>query len=462
MTTQTYKVTGAMFKAALSKMGAYGKQIDTMDNLAASLNTALKQAPKLTRKGIASFMATMMQESAWFRTRTEYGTATKRYDPYRGRTFEQLTWKANYASFGAWCKAQGLVDSADYFVANPTKLSDEQWQWLGGIWYFTARKLWDYANAGNHLAVQRAVNLGSATTTKTPSGWPTRKKAYNACLSAIKAGTATTKTTTTKATTTAKIVPLEKTLANLQSFVKWASAGSSKFRGYEVRGIPYLLGGEVTKPLDWLPLETDHRPTCWDCSELTQFFATIFGEPGLGDGAWLQYPKCKAVAEANWRPGDLIFKKNNSAHGNKVGHVAVLIGKINGAWYVLEAKGHAYGTVVTKLSDFRARYGGAYVRRYPGLVFSGTTATVKVVVYPATIQYGSRGATVKRLQKKLRALGYRGDVAKSHALVVDGDFGAETRRAVRRFQKAKGLVVDGEVGPKTWAQLGITAATNAA
>jgi peptidoglycan hydrolase-like protein with peptidoglycan-binding domain len=36
---------------------------------------------------------------------------------------------------------------------------------------------------------------------------------------------------------------------------------------------------------------------------------------------------------------------------------------------------------------------------------------------------------------------------------VDGKMGKQTRKAVRDFQRANGLVVDGKVGKKTWSLL---------
>ncbi len=52
---------------------------------------------------------------------------------------------------------------------------------------------------------------------------------------------------------------------------------------------------------------------------------------------------------------------------------------------------------------------------------------------------------VKTLQYLLRARG--------HTLSVDGVFGSATDAAVRSFQTSKSLLVDGIVGPQTWAAL---------
>lgn len=60
-------------------------------------------------------------------------------------------------------------------------------------------------------------------------------------------------------------------------------------------------------------------------------------------------------------------------------------------------------------------------------------------------------AAVKSLQEILRAEGYTGP--EGQELPVDGTYGGWTANAVREFQKQQGLVVDGKVGPETWAVL---------
>ncbi|HTV25363.1 MAG TPA: N-acetylmuramoyl-L-alanine amidase [Polyangiaceae bacterium] len=59
-----------------------------------------------------------------------------------------------------------------------------------------------------------------------------------------------------------------------------------------------------------------------------------------------------------------------------------------------------------------------------------------------TLRRGDDGDLVRRLQAML-------------GVDVDGDFGGKTEAAVRMCQRAHGLVPDGIVGPKTWAQLDV-------
>lgn len=63
------------------------------------------------------------------------------------------------------------------------------------------------------------------------------------------------------------------------------------------------------------------------------------------------------------------------------------------------------------------------------------------------LRKGAKGDHVKRAQVRLNAHGF--DTGP-----VDGAFGQKTDAAVRAFQKARGLEVDGEIGPLTWGALG--------
>lgn len=56
------------------------------------------------------------------------------------------------------------------------------------------------------------------------------------------------------------------------------------------------------------------------------------------------------------------------------------------------------------------------------------------------LKRGLKGAPVKRLQEKL-------------GIAADGDFGPGTEEAVRDFQQANGLTVDGIAGPDTFAAM---------
>lgn len=74
----------------------------------------------------------------------------------------------------------------------------------------------------------------------------------------------------------------------------------------------------------------------------------------------------------------------------------------------------------------------------------GNTVNIEMTV----LKKGKKGEQVKTLQRLLLALGY--DLQKYGA---DGSFGGVTDKAVRAFQKANNLSVDGSVGQQTWNKL---------
>lgn len=66
----------------------------------------------------------------------------------------------------------------------------------------------------------------------------------------------------------------------------------------------------------------------------------------------------------------------------------------------------------------------------------------------ALSKFGSQGEEVRRVQKKLKELGYYNGA-------VDGVFGTATKNAVIAFQKNCGITADGVAGPKTLLYLGL-------
>lgn len=134
-----------------------------------------------------------------------------------------------------------------------------------------------------------------------------------------------------------------------------------------------------------------------------------------------------------------------------MGHVGVYIG--NG--YVVEATGHAKGVVKTQL-DGR---GWAFWGKPRWIEYTGETATEVTGETKATeqassvsglplIKYGDKSEAVRAAQLLLIGRGYSCGPDRD-----DGEFGANTRKAVEKFQSAHGLEADGVVGPRTWSRL---------
>ncbi|WP_233261420.1 peptidoglycan-binding protein [Vitiosangium sp. GDMCC 1.1324] len=67
---------------------------------------------------------------------------------------------------------------------------------------------------------------------------------------------------------------------------------------------------------------------------------------------------------------------------------------------------------------------------------------------PRELRLESRGPEVAELQRRLLEAGFDPGA-------TDGVFGVRTETAVKAFQKSRGLIVDGVVGPQTWSALGV-------
>ena len=122
------------------------------------------------------------------------------------------------------------------------------------------------------------------------------------------------------------------------------------------------------------------------------------------------------------------------------GHAGIYIG----GGKVIEARGFNYGVVETEID----RRPWTHWYRLPGLIYEGAARPAEYLPGNRILRRGLRGGDVKRVQEMLMALGYALPL-----FGADGDYGAETENAVRAFQKAANLLVDGLCGSKTIAAL---------
>lgn len=156
-------------------------------------------------------------------------------------------------------------------------------------------------------------------------------------------------------------------------------------------------------------------------------------------------------------PGVLVFMDQ---------HVGVYIGD----GYVVEARGHAYGVVKTKLSERPwtdwgkcpwIEYGKAEQKEENLILSFQRAATVdgfKFPKYGADGQYGDETKSImqKCIIKRRLFYKYKNStklVQRLLGIKQDGLCGKDTEKAIKEFQKKNGLVVDGCVGLNTWLKL---------
>lgn len=143
------------------------------------------------------------------------------------------------------------------------------------------------------------------------------------------------------------------------------------------------------------------------------------------------------------KPGTAVFLYR--ASDNNRHHIGLYIGNDT----VIEAKGTINGVVTSKLSHWD-EWGELKDVDYSGV--TGDEGGKPAVI---VLKNGSKGAAVTELQTTLNKLGF--DCGK-----VDGIFGSKTEAAVRAFQTANGLTVDGKVGEATQKALESASAGNPA
>ena len=164
------------------------------------------------------------------------------------------------------------------------------------------------------------------------------------------------------------------------------------------------------------------------------------------------YRKCSrkgSITTLPDTPGVCVFMAN-------MGHVGVYIG--NGE--VVEAMGHAYGVVKTKVAGRGWAYWGMPEWIDYGAEKPSQSDTPTAIPREEDFTLGFRilregcvGDDVRALQLMLKARGYQCGNYGANGDGADGDFGASTKTKLISYQRVNGLEPDGEAGPDTMSAL---------
>ena len=194
----------------------------------------------------------------------------------------------------------------------------------------------------------------------------------------------------------------------------------------------------------------------YDCAQLTRYACKAAGTE-LVSGANSQWRKVAwekkdTIGSLPDVPGVILYHVNASG---TMTHTGVYIG----GGYAVEARGAKYGVVKTAVKDRTWTHWAAL----PGVLTGEEIPAPKEeeqtqepvtttpqpeagVIDMLTLKSGSRGTQVKVLQFLLDENGH--DCGEA-----DGIFGKKTLAAVKAYQKAKGLTVDGICGKNTWTKI---------
>jgi len=151
-------------------------------------------------------------------------------------------------------------------------------------------------------------------------------------------------------------------------------------------------------------------------------------------------PNWKEVPLSEAKPGDVIAFKTKTQHveivaGRNADGTLKMIGSNN----ILKDGNQAISYDTYKGNEIIS------VMRYVGPNNAGPGGPINTTPTP-TLKKGSSGASVKEMQQLLKNAGFNPGA-------IDGKLGPNTEKALKAFQKARGLAVDGICGPKTWAAL---------
>ena len=195
----------------------------------------------------------------------------------------------------------------------------------------------------------------------------------------------------------------------------------------------------------------------WDCNGLAEgYYKDVTGidintKCRYNYANWCSVKGTGKVPNEHKVPGLAVFIGEKASNITHVGYLVTPVDKTkpDGDWYVIEARGVAYGVVKTKLNSRKWNFWG-YMDKYfdySDHSEDNDKEEIETLGY-RILRKGCEGQDVKELQNILMGAGY--ELPKYGA---DGDFGNETLTAVKKFQTDNKLTVDGIVGKQTYAAL---------
>lgn len=209
-------------------------------------------------------------------------------------------------------------------------------------------------------------------------------------------------------------------------------------------------GTQKKKALYW----RENAARVWDCNGLAEGIYEEWSGVNINTKARYNYSgwcstKGTGMIPAKYRKAGVAVYWGNKA--STITHVAYLYkpvdaNKPEGDWYIIEARGVAYGVIMTKLLSRKPNFWGIMDKYFDyadeDFVPSAPELGERV------LKNGMEGDDVKALQESLIKLGY--SCGKWGA---DGEFGDATELALEKFQKDHALEVDGEYGEKSHAAM---------
>ena len=198
----------------------------------------------------------------------------------------------------------------------------------------------------------------------------------------------------------------------------------------------------------------------WDCSGLPKYAAKAFGiniphgSNSIWDKGYLS-AKGEYVAGMKLPIGALVFCATSAAESADQSHVGVTVTET----CVVEARGTQQGVCHTPLSNKKWKLWGLLkgvdydfvpsndlIKSKPVKVTAPKNSSAGDI--PKTLQRGDKCEEVARMQRILLVAGMS-----LPKYGVDGSFGAETQKALKKYQSLHNLTADGICGPETWKTL---------